>query len=180
MAVIKLLVAVTHRIIAGTWPVFGNEAWYIMIAALLISTWVQSGEEIGWRGFALPRMSEKLGLPAATLVLGLLWACWHLPLFFLRQADAYGQSFPMYALQVTALSVAMGWLYWQTKGRLLLVMLMHAAVNNTKDIVPSATTGATDPFALSHSLVGWLTVVLMWILAGYFLVHLRGVRMLRF
>jgi len=52
-------------------------------------------------------------------------------------------------------------------------MLLHAAVNNTKDIVPSAVPGATNPFALSTSLVGWLTVAFLWIAAAYFLVRMR-------
>jgi membrane protease YdiL (CAAX protease family) len=116
-----------------------------MLTALLFSTWIQAGEEIGWRGFALPRMSVKIGLPMATLLLGVIWAFWHLPLFFLKGATTYGQSFPLYFIQVTMLSVAVGWLYWRTKGSLLLTMLMHAAVNNTKDIVPSAVPNATNP-----------------------------------
>jgi membrane protease YdiL (CAAX protease family) len=77
-----------------------------------------------------------------------------------------------YLLQVTALSVAAAWLYWRTGGSLLLVMLLHAAVNNTKDIVPSAVPGATNIFALSPSLVAWLTVVFLWIPAVYFLVRM--------
>jgi hypothetical protein len=48
-------------------------------------------------------------------------------------------------------------------------MLLHSAVTNTKDIVPSTVPGATDPWALSRSLVAWLTVVLLWAAAGYFL-----------
>jgi hypothetical protein len=68
--------------------------------------------------------------------------------------------------------VAMGWLYLHTKGSLLLAMLMHSAVNQSKDLVPSAVTGATDPFALSGSLVAWLTVAFLWICAAYFLVRM--------
>ena len=52
-------------------------------------------------------------------------------------------------------------------------MLMHAAVNNTKDIVPSAEPNATNPWALSHSLVAWLTVAVLWLCAGYFLFRMR-------
>ncbi len=54
-------------------------------------------------------------------------------------------------------------------------MLMHAAVNNTKDIVPSATPGGTDTFGLSASLVAWLTVTLLWVCAAYFLVQMRKI-----
>jgi uncharacterized protein (DUF697 family) len=52
-------------------------------------------------------------------------------------------------------------------------MLLHAAVNNTKDIVPSAVPGATAPWALSTSLAAWLTVALLWVAAACFLVDMR-------
>ena len=172
--VIKLSAALVHRAVTGAWPRFGREAWYVMAGAIMISTWVQAGEEIGWRGYALPRLADRFGLGPASVVLGVLWASWHLPLFFIPAADTLGQSFPLYLLQVTALSVAMAWLYWRTGGSLLLVMLLHAAVNNTKDIVPSAVPGATDPLALSTSLVAWITVALLWTAASFFLVRMRG------
>jgi hypothetical protein len=54
-------------------------------------------------------------------------------------------------------------------------MLMHAAINNTKDIVPVAVAAATNPFALSTSRPAWLSLVLLWIAAGWFLVRMRGV-----
>ena len=170
---IKLTAALVHRILTGSWPRFGTEPVYLMLAALLISTWVQAGEEIGWRGYALPRLTERFGLAQASVILGVIWATWHLPIFFFPVGDLLGQSFPMYLLQVTAISVTMAWLYWRTGGSLLLVMLFHAAVNNLKDIVPSATPGATNPFVLNASLVGWLTVLFLWIGAAYFLFQMR-------
>jgi membrane protease YdiL (CAAX protease family) len=169
MAAIKLTAALIHRAATGAWPPFGQTPLFLMAVAIGISTWVQAGEEIGWRGYALPRMAARLGPAGASLLLGVLWAAWHLPLFFIPEADTYGQSFPVYLLQVTALSVAMAWLYWKTDGSLLLPMVLHAAVNNTKDIVPSAVTAAANPLALDGSLVAWLTVTLLWIGAAYFL-----------
>lgn len=175
---IKLLVAGLHKMLTGLWPVFGPEPWYLMAGAILISTWVQAGEEIGWRGFALPRLTEKFGLPLSAVLLGLIWAVWHLPLFFVPGASTYGQSFLLYTLQVTALSVTLGWLYWRSGGSLLLTMLMHAAVNNTKDIVPSAVNETIKPYFLNASLVGWLTVMLLWIFASIFLIQMRKVKVL--
>ena len=55
-------------------------------------------------------------------------------------------------------------------------MILHAAVNNTKDIVPSAVPGATNPFGLAASLVGWLTVVFLWIVGAVFLVQMGNAR----
>jgi membrane protease YdiL (CAAX protease family) len=172
---IKLSVALAYRVATGAWPLFGQEPWYLMAAVILISTWVQAGEEIGWRGYALPRLSDRLGLGPASVILGIIWASWHLPLFFVPGSSTFRQSFPLYLLEVTALSVTMAWLYWRTNGSLLLVMLLHAAVNNTKDIVPSAIPGATNAFGLSTSLVAWLTVAFLWITAAYFLVRMRKI-----
>lgn len=174
MAAVKLAAATLHRLMLGEWPQFGEETWFVMAAAIVLFTWVQAGEEIGWRGYALPRMAARFGLGPASLILGLVWALWHLPLFLIPGTGSSGQSFPLYALQVTALSVAMAWLYLRTGCSLLLVMLFHSAVNNTKDIVPSAVGGATNPFALSSSPLAWLTAGLLWLAAAYFLFSMRN------
>lgn len=175
MAAIKLTVALIHRVAVGAWPRFGDEPWYLIVGAMVISTPVQAGEEIGWRGFALPRLAERFGLARASLVLGVIWATWHLPLFFVPGADTFHQSFPLYLAQVTALSVAMGWLWGNTNGSLLLVMLMHSAVNQSIGIVRSASAVVTDPLTTRPTLVGWLTVSLLWVCAGFFLVRMpRG------
>ena len=66
----------------------------------------------------------------------------------------------------------MAWLYARTRGSLLLVMVMHAAVNNTTGIVPGASVGSGGVWALHASPVGWLTVLLLWLGAGYFLLRM--------
>ena len=174
---IKLSVAVMYRIMTGSWPRFGAEPWYIIVVAIAISTPVQAGEEVGWRGYALPRLAGRFGFARAGLLLGVIWSAWHLPIFFLPEADKYGQSFPVWTLQVVALSVAITWLYAQTRGSLLLTMLMHSAVNQTVGIVPSANPNPGNPFSLGVSLVMWLTAALLWITALYFLVRMPKVEL---
>ena len=173
MAAAKLMVALVHRVTTGAWPRFWGEAWYIMVAAIVISTWVQAGEEIGWRGHALPRLAARLGLARASLALGVSWAVWHLPLFYLHGAATYGQSFVAYLLQVSAISVAMAWLYWRTDGSLLLVMLVHASINNTLGIVPTVPRTPGNPWWPSASLISWLGVAVLWTMAAYFVVRMR-------
>jgi len=172
LATIKLAVVVIHRLLAGTWPRFGTEPWYLIAAAIVISTPVQAGEEIGWRGYALPRLAARFGLARASLLLGLIWACWHLPLFFVPGLNQYGQSFPLFALGGIALSVAIAWLYAHTEGSVGMAMLMHSAVNQTTGIVPTNVPGATNPFAVSLSPSGWLFLALLWMSAVYFLVRM--------
>ena len=178
MLIVKLAMAVAHRALAGVWPPFGDTPWYLLVIATAFSTPVQAGEEIGWRGFALPRLSNAFGLPVASIMLGVIWACWHLPLFFLPVGDNTGQSFPVYVVAVTGISVAVAWLYWRTKGSLLLTMLMHAATNNMGGIVHSPPVVADNPFTLRPTLVSWLTAAFVWVPASYFLVMMRNTRRL--
>ncbi len=169
---IKLLAAFVYRMLIGRWPMFGHEAFYIIIPAIVFSTPLQAGEEIGWRGFALPQLANRFSLGAASIILGFIWAAWHLPFFFFHGADKYGQSFPVYLLGVMAISVTLAWLYWRTNGSLLLIMLMHAAINNTTTVVPSVLTGATDPFSFKASLIGWISTGMLWVFAVYFLMQM--------
>ena len=169
---IELAVALAHRTATGAWPAFTQTPWSGMLVAIVFSTPVQAGEEIGWRGYALPRLSTRVGLPFASAIVGIIWACWHLPFFFMPGTDKSGQSFPAYALGVTAISIAMAWLYWHTKGSLLLTMLMHAAVNNT-NVVPTPAPATANPFGLRTPLVVWLSAALLWVGAVYFLIQMR-------
>jgi uncharacterized protein len=180
LAAVKLVVAVLHRVVVGSWPRFGGQAWYAVLVAIVVAGILGGplGEEIGWRGYALPRLTQHFGAAVASVLLGVVWACWHLPLFFLSGLDEYGdqfgQSLPTYLLQVTALSVAITWLVGNAKGSLLLAVLMHSAINQTKDIVPSRVPGAHNMWALSTSTDAWLTVAVLWVCGAFFLSRMRG------
>lgn len=173
---VKLTAALVHRGLIGTWPEFGTTPVVLLLMAAVFSTPFQAGEEIGWRGVALPRLATRLGFAHAAIVLGVIWALWHLPLFFIADTPTTGQSFPVYLLSVTALSVAIAWLYAHTGGSLLLVMLMHAAINNTKGIVSSGPVNDGNPFALSSTAMGWITMAVLWAVAAVLLVRMPGRR----
>jgi membrane protease YdiL (CAAX protease family) len=172
-AVIKLAAALVYRIVTDEWPPFGDTPIVLIPLGIAVSTWVQAGEEVGWRGYALPRLAAYLGLGGASLVLGVVWAAWHAPLFVLPDSGSTGQSFLVYLLQVVAMSVVLAFVYWKTNGSLLLVMLMHASMNNTTGIVPAAVGGAISPIAFGGSLVAWATVALSWAVAAPLLFCMR-------
>ena len=170
--IVKLTVAVIDRMVVGVWPRFGTDPWYMIPLAIAFSTPFQAGEEVGWRGYALPHLAKRFGLPRASVVLGVIWGCWHLPQFFIREADTYQQSLWVFIVGVTALSVILAWLWLRTGGSLLLTMLFHAAWNNSKDIVPSGMSGAAETFGFHASLVSWITLVVLWVCATLFLLDL--------
>lgn len=175
MAAIKLGAALLYRVATGAWPPFGDEPWYVILAAIPLSTPVQAGEEIGWRGYALPRLAERAGFAPGSLILGLFWALWHLPLFFVPGIRNTGQSFPLFAIGNVGLSIALAWLYANTNGSLLLAMLMHSAVNQTIGIVPTRVLTPGNPFALDTSLVTLLADGVFLISVTYFFVRLRHI-----
>lgn len=177
MIAIKLSAALIYHASTSAWPRFDTSQWYLIPAAIAFSTPFQAGEEIGWRGYALPRLAERFGLASASVLLGLIWGVWHLPQFFIRGGDSYQQSFPVFVLQVTAMSVAFAWLYTRTNGSLLLTMLLHAAINNSKDIVPSGVPGGTETFGFHASRISWIALALLWGCAAGFLLDMRKQRL---
>jgi len=174
MIAIKLTAALIYRASASLWPRFDTSQWYLIPVAIAFSTPFQAGEEIGWRGYALPKLAEHFGFGSASVLLGSIWGVWHLPQFFIRDADSYQQSFPIFVLQVTAVSVVFAWLYIRTEGSLLLTMLLHASINNSKDIVPSGVIGGTATFGFGASRISWIGLVLLATCAAYFLVDIRN------
>lgn len=170
MGVIRIGVALAHRMLTGAWPDLIRDSWALLPFAILLGTPVQAGEEIGWRGFALPRLLRVAGFAWSAILLGMIWAVWHLPLFYLAIPgnNEYGRSFPIWALSVTALSVAFAWLYVRTGGSLLLTMLMHAAVNNLPHFTPTAGASPANVFSMRGSLTEWLLAGCLWIAAAGF------------
>jgi membrane protease YdiL (CAAX protease family) len=82
-------------------------------------------EEAGWRGFALPRLQEKYNALTSSVILGVLWACWHLPLYIVQTR----MSFFIYLPLVIALSILFTWLYNNTKGSLIIAIIVHFCAN---------------------------------------------------
>jgi membrane protease YdiL (CAAX protease family) len=102
------------------------------------------GEEIGWRGFAQPLLQKRSSIFWASVIIGVLWATWHLwpaiapgglaSLTFLDVVQTY--------VRLISTAVIYGWIYNGTRGSLLLVMLAHAGHNIAVDLLPPATEGA--------------------------------------
>jgi uncharacterized protein len=91
------------------------------------------GEEIGWRGYALPRLQTRRSALSASLIIGVSWGLWHLPLWLAGwfQAEPF-RTPPLYGAFVVstiALSVILTWVYNSTGGSLLMVVLIHATAN---------------------------------------------------
>jgi uncharacterized protein len=98
----------------------------ILVVVLLIPALF---EEIGWRGLALPRLQSRYGTLGASLIIGAAWAVWHLPIWFIPEAEFSSLPFPIFAAFTVAISVLFTWLYNGSGGSVLLPALAHAAIN---------------------------------------------------
>jgi hypothetical protein len=97
----------------------------VQVVGVLAGGW----EELGWRGYALPRLLKRFSPLVASIGVGVLWAAWHIPLFMsgeLPWADA--ASLVLLSILFTAVFV-------RTKQSVLIAVLMHAALNAAGGIV---------------------------------------------
>lgn len=99
------------------------------------------GEELGWRGYLLPALQSSVGALAASMIIGVLWAAWHLPLFWMPSQFLSQIPFPLFLVSLAGLSTIYTWLSNSTRGNLLLAILMHAMLNGASTLwqaVPDA------------------------------------------
>jgi membrane protease YdiL (CAAX protease family) len=108
----------------------------VVMVFLIVSLW----EEIGWMGFALPRLQDRYGPLMASVVLGALWALWHLPAYFnstqvvdpkvgLGELDRLLYLLPLLILLATSTRIVMTWLFNRAMGSVIVVTLFHAGFN---------------------------------------------------
>lgn len=110
-----------------------------VFAGVFVSQFLTTGlfEEPGWRGFALPRLQARHGPLWGTVVLGLGWGCWHLPLFLIPGvyvADtgvlAVGIPFAQFLVLEVAMAVIFTWVFNHTRASVLVAVMLHAGLNS--------------------------------------------------
>ena len=126
---------------------------FVFLITLLISS--PMGEEIGWRGYALPRLQANRSALTASVILGLLWGLWHLP-----RDLALGQFSFWSLLGIVAVAILFTWVYNNTGGSLLLALLFHTSISVTGLFLSTV-----DPPLLSLALA-WIVVGAVIAVAG--------------
>jgi membrane protease YdiL (CAAX protease family) len=136
--------------VKGEWPnlrLLGQVNYLPYIGLAVLPLWLATfgfGEEIGWRGFALPRLQKNMSVSKATLVLGLMWMVWHIPAFFYHETyQGMGWiTLAGFVFGVLCGAVVLTWLYNGTGGSVLMVALWHgifdllSASKAGQDIIP--------------------------------------------
>lgn len=121
---------------AGLKPGVTNSSLLGIIVFQLFSGPV--GEELGWRGFALPRLQAKYSALVSSLILGVIWTFWHLPFFYLTGATQVGIPMPIYLFLVLTITFYLTWLYNNTRGSLIITILAHFTYNLSSTLIAGA------------------------------------------
>jgi membrane protease YdiL (CAAX protease family) len=171
-AAFSLAVAVVYVLLGGSWaaaapPALSGEASLVVLPLFLVVLFVTDGvgEELAWRGFALPRLLARYGALVASLILGVLWAAWHLPLVWTEGTPLYGQPVWVLLLDTTAKSVLFTWVFLHTRGSVFLAALLHATTNLFVVSPVVAEAGGVAPLSLA-ALAKWVLVGVMIAVAG--------------
>jgi hypothetical protein len=178
-ALIMLLAMGIHVLLGGTAPdyvPFGAR-WLIVAVNFVLVLLIGGplGEEFGWRGFALPSLETRFSPPWDSLILGIIWTVWHLPLFSISDSAQNGLPFGLYALLTIPLTILITWVYHGSGDSLLLVMLFHAAVNTWSGplMISPESAGSTRPFTLVVILT-WAMALLVVIVSRWFVPKKEG------
>jgi membrane protease YdiL (CAAX protease family) len=129
--VIVILGVVLYPLTVEDWP--NRPDWIAIFPRLvlaifsftLVAFMMLLGEEIGWRGFAQPHLLTRYSPLVTSLVIGVAWGVWHLPIMWLREPDMKLSAAMIFTLETTLISLAYTWLYKETQGSLVVITLLH-------------------------------------------------------
>ena len=170
-AVFSLAVAGIYVLFGGSWaeaapPAILAGPLLLLPLFLAILTLTDGlGEELAWRGFALPRLLTRYNALVASVVLGVIWALWHLPLLWTEGNGMFHLPVWLLLLDLTAKAILFTWVFLHTRGSVLIAMLFHGATNL---FLVSPEVASTGDLALPVlAMVGkWVLVVIVLLVAG--------------
>ena len=141
-----------HEVVSPLIQVYGDK-YLLMLPAVIISAIPGTlGEELGWRGFAQPRLQARHTALISSVVVGLIWGIWHIPnLLFFEEPSVL---LIVDVLGLVPVAVLYAWLYNNTEGSLLLVWLMHLADQVVPNLLGSLPT-------LTDEILVWIVAVIV-------------------
>ena len=162
---VALAAVALHRLVGGDDAQFGLRGSTILLIppALVVGLFLGPlQEELGWRGFALRRMLERWTSIRASIVLGGVWACWHLPLYVVLPGNEARAPLPAFVVAVVALSFVYTWFWVATNGSLLVAVLLHSATNTAGAVLLRDADSDFGPLVLATVLTVALAAAAAW------------------
>ncbi len=148
---------------------------YSLIPMIILITLLNGvGEELGWRGFMLPRLQSRYNALVSSLIVGFFWGLWHAPVYFiagtaqsiLRSQVGFLAGLLLFILSTMAIAMTFTWVFNNTRGSVLIAALLHGATNAWMNYF------LTDPTGEVLGITIWSTV--LWVVLAVVLVVVYG------
>lgn len=138
----------------------------LLISFLLCLITGAMGEELGWRGFMLPRLQARFNALVSGLIVGIVWAFWHLPLWYLPGMVWEALPFWAFALQAVTSSIVFTWVINNTGGSMVMATVIHLMMNFGLNVVMGLGLVPPSDFAVFSSGLFTIYAIVVTILAG--------------
>jgi membrane protease YdiL (CAAX protease family) len=135
------------------------------IYLIIIAVFAPAFEEFGWRGYALDRLQLRWDALVSSLMLGVLWALWHLPIFFIPGTYQYGLgvgslAFWTYMISVIPLTILFTWIFNNTFSSTLSAILFHIMIDFTGEVFSLTERGYT--YFILLTVVASIVIIMKW------------------
>lgn len=179
VALLLVLPVLIAKALGGSYPIFsegfaempGLLAPAMLLVLLIVSTLV-NGEEFGWRGFALPRLQSKHNALTSSLFIGVMWALFHLPLFWSVGSTQANEPIIGFFLRIVAASIIVTWVFNNTRGSVFISMLLHGAINTWSGVFYGIDTAHVAP-----GQVYWISIAVIWLAAALIIIAYGPLRL---
>jgi CAAX protease family protein len=139
-AVATIIYGAVHGRIGPITPLELFHRWWLFYIFVFGLFQGPLAEELGWRGFLLPRLLDKFSPLESSAILGLVWAVWHINVFFSPIS-----TWALFAASTVALSILMTVMFLHTRGSVLLAIVMHWSIVSGKYVVGSLFPASQEP-----------------------------------
>lgn len=169
--VLNILAALLDVLTGGSGATWGEAALNLVsnplsvIPSILFASLIPFIEELGWRGYVLDRLQEQRSALVSSLILGVVWSLWHLPMFFVQGSYQAGlgvgtPAFWLFIIGVVPLSLPFTWIYNNTGRSTLAVILFHSMINFTGELI--ALTEGADTYSIVLWFVAAIGITAVW------------------
>ena len=150
-------------LLVGALPTLLLVVVYMMITVAL-------GEEVGWRGYALPALQARYSALVASLILGVLWALWHLPVFFNPDTHYSNLPFLLFLAYMVAFAVLITWVFNSAGGSVLIAIFFHAVMNASSELWKTIPAYSVRPPTAAEAVAvnvhtNLMTAIVLWVAA---------------
>lgn len=169
--ILNILAAMIDMVAGGNGATWGEAAINVLsdplsiVPSILFASLIPFIEELGWRGYALDRFQEKQSALTSSVILGIAWSLWHLPLFFVQ--GSYQASlgvgtlaFWLFVIGIVPLNLPFTWIYNNTGRSTLAVILFHSMVNFTGELI--ALSERADTISIGLWFVAAIGITVIW------------------